>query len=112
SFAICLVKRQDACRPSAEIDEDFVAADGRDDVCEQLFHGLWVDRHRLVSGQTTCHQELAGLCPPSSQIDAPPGLNFGERRGRGREPSTRRRAGPSDSPTSPLFFALRERLFF
>ena len=64
SFAICLVKRQDACRPSAEIDEDFVAADRRDDVCEQLFHGLWVDGHPRQAGKGHATKN-SGLLPPT-----------------------------------------------
>ena len=116
--------------------EDVLAADGRDyalddfagtewperalagvDVREQLFHRLWVDCHRQASRQTTCHQELWGLCPPAPEFGALPLRTLRSRLrqtqgGEGGTPSARRRAGPSDSPTSPLFFALKERLFF
>src|SRR5438445_10560438 len=55
--------------------------------------------------------------PPAPEFDALPLRTPGSRLrqtqgGEGGTPSARRRAGPSDSPTSPLFFALKERLYF
>src|SRR2546428_9471958 len=109
--------------PSAEIDEDFARTEWPEralaglDVREQLFHRLWVDRHPQASGQNDMPPRALTALPPAPEFDAlplrTPGSRLGQTQGgEGGTPSARRRAGPSDSPTSPLFFALKERLFF